>query len=441
MANGNGMDKFLIEGGNHLTGEVTPSGNKNSVLPIMCAAILASEPVTLTNVPNILDVEVTAEIFKSLGGKVDWNCKKQVMTLDPTKIDKHEVSAEQTQKLRASNLFMGPLWARFGEAISHTPGGDKIGPREMTAHYVAFRGLGGKVTTEQNTITIKGKPKGNRIFLYDPSVTATENAISAAVLAKGTTVLENAACEPHVQELCHFLNSMGAKIEGIGNNNLTIHGVERLGGTTHEIWPDFMDVGTTIVLAGITRGRIRIKNVRHEDLVSMLYFFESFNLKTEKDGNDLLVPGNQELYTVDQEWSRIKGVYCQPWPGFPTDVLSVVVVLATQTQGTTLIFEKMYPGRLYFASFLAGMGANVILCDPHRIVVTGKTRLKATRLVAPDIRAGMAYVAAALVAKGTSIVESVLHIDRGYPNIEKRLQKLGAKISRVNEEGKCHPKK
>lgn len=424
----------MIEGGHPLTGETTPAGNKNSILPIICASILSQEPVFIKNVPRIIDVEIMLQIFEELGGRYEYNKEGGELMLDARKVEKYTVSAELGTKLRASNLFLAPLWVRFGKAVVPHPGGDYIGPREMTAHYETFRTFGAKIEENGKTIKIEGRRKAGYLHMYEPSVTATENAIMASVLNSGETTIYGAACEPHVQELCEFLNSMGARIDGIGTNKILIEGVDRLRGTIHEIWSDFTDVGVVIILAAITGGEIRIKNVRHEDLNTILFFFEAFNIKTIRDGKDLIIPAKQELKTVDPLWSSIKGVYSQPWPGFPTDLMSQTVVLATQTVGTTLFFEKMFPGRLYFASFLNGMGANIILCDPHRIVVNGRTPLRAAHLVAPDIRAGVAYLVAAFVADGTSIVESVYHIDRGHPMIEKRLAALGAKIQRVNSE-------
>ena len=428
------MSKFKIKGENPLNGEITAAGNKNAVLKMIPATLLTDEPVTLTNVPAISDVEVMLEMMEKLGTKSEYDKENQKLTLHTPEITTNTIDFELAKKLRASNMFLGPVLARMGKVTNIFPGGDKIGPREMSAHFDGLQKLGANFTQNSDgSFTLEGELKGADVFLYEPSVTATENAILAAVTADGESSIYNAACEPHVQELCHMLNSMGADISGISTNKLIIKGVKKLNGTEYKIPPDFVYVGTFIILALITGGELTIKELIHEDLRSILHFFGKLGVKTEIKGNDLYVPANQTLKLENARWGSTKGFYSQPWPGFPTDLMSIAIVLATQTEGSTLFFEKMYPGRMFFSNYLNGMGANIILADPHRVIVNGKTKLTGQKgLQSPDLRAGMAYVAAALCAEGESIVEEVEHIDRGYPEIEGVLKSLGAEIERID---------
>lgn len=426
------MSKFIINGGRKISGEVTSVGNKNAVLKMIPASLLTEEPVTLTNVPDIIDVDIMLDIMKSLGSIVDYDKDKQTVTMHTPKLKSTTIDPELASKLRASNMFLGPILAREGKVTNSFPGGDQIGPRGMTAHFDGFEQLGTKVDIHSDgTFTLSGNLKGSNIFLYEPSVTGTENTLLAASVA-GDGSIYNAACEPHVQELAKMLNQMGANVSGIGTNKLEIKKCGKLSGTTYKVPPDYMYITTFMVFALTTGGEMLIKDVNHEDMITTLYFLKKIGVKTEARGNDLYIPGNQELVVKDSVWARTQGFYCQPWPGFPTDVMSYVVVLATQTEGSILFFEKMYPGRMFFANYLNGMGANIILADPHRIIVNGKTQLYGKKgMQCPDIRAGVAYVAAGLCANGTTEVTAIEHVDRGYPNIEVVLSSLGADIKRV----------
>lgn len=427
------MAKFKINGGNPLNGEVDAAGNKNAVLKMIPATLLTSEPVTLTNVPAISDVRVMLNIMEKLGTKVTYEEDTKRLTLHTPELTSSTVDFTEAIKLRASNMFLGPILARTGKVTNVIPGGDKIGPREMTAHFDGFKQLGAELSfNPDGSFTLEGNLKGSNIFMYEPSVTATENTILAAVMAEGESIIENAASEPHVQELCEMLVSMGADIVGIGTNQLRIKGVESLSGTEYKVPSDFIYVGTFIVLAAITGGELTIKDVVHKDLRTILYFFSKLGVRTEARGADLFIPGNQKLEIEDEAWARSKGFYSQPWPCFPTDLMSLAIVLGTQTKGSILFFEKMYPGRMFFSNYLNGMNANIILADPHRVIVNGKTKLRGARgLQSPDLRAGMAYVAAGLCAEGETVVDEIEHIDRGYPRIEEILKSLGADIERV----------
>lgn len=396
------------------------------------ATLLTEEPVTLTNVPAISDVRVMLSIMEKLGASISYNDGGRTITLRTPKIRTTRIPAAEAKKLRASNVFLGPLLARCGRVSSVNPGGDKIGPREMNAHFDGLTRLGAKLATHADeSFTLRGALRGNDIFLYEPSVTATENILMAAALSLGKTTIMNAASEPHVQELCRMLCGMGALIDGIGTNRLSITGVSKLHGVTHRVPADFIYVGTMIILGVITRGSLTIKNVVQEDLRAILYFLGKLGVRTAAEGDNLHIPEKQSLSIEDKAWARTKGIYSQPWPCFPSDMMSLAIVLATQSKGSTLFFEKMYPGRMFFADYLNGMGANIIIADPHRVVVNGQTKLKGRRLQATDLRAGMAYVAAALAADGESVVDAVEHIDRGYPAIEEVLKSLGADITRV----------
>lgn len=425
------MSRFIIEGGNPLNGELQTIGNKNAVLKMIAASILTDEKVHLTNVPGISDVDVMFEILTAIGADVEYNKLSGEATMQCSNIIATKVPAELAKQLRSSNVLLGPLLSRFGRVESTYPGGDKIGPREMTAHFDGLSALGAVYfDIDEDTFSLSGRLSGADVHLYEPSVTATENVIMAAVLSKGDTVITNAACEPQVKELCLMLNNMGAKIKGGGSNEIHISGVSVLGGVSYRVPIDYIYVGTFVVLAAITGGEISIGPVNHEDLRTILYFFEKLGLSTKVDGDRLIVPSRQKLKVQDPNWARIKGFYSQPWPCFPSDIMSLAIVLATQVDGSTLFFEKMYPGRMFFADFLNGMGANIIIADPHRVIVNGKTQLNRRILASPDLRAGMAYVAAGLTAKGQTTVENIRHIDRGYPSIEKVLTKLGANIIR-----------
>ncbi len=426
------MAKLVIEGGKALSGEIAPIGNKNAILKMMAAALLTRATVTITNVPAISDVAVMVALLEDLGAEVQYSVKTGTLKITAKTIRHNQLKPELAKKMRSSNVLMGPLLARTGAVTAHQPGGDKIGPREMNAHFDGLRQLGAKIKLNPDTsFTVTGKLKGAPVFLYEPSVTATENILMAAVLAPGTTVIDNAASEPHVAALSEMLISMGADISGVGTNQLRITGVKELHGTTVATPPDFIYIGTMIVLAVITGGSITIKPVPKNIMKPLEYFFAKLGVTWTYKGEALVVGKKQSKTVTDQVWARTKGVYSQPWPCFPSDMMSMMIVLATQVKGSMLFFEKMYPGRMLFPDFLNGMGANIVIADPHRVVVNGPTPLKAAHLYAPDLRAGMAFVAAGLVAKGTTVVEAVEHIDRGYPSIEKTLSKLGASIKRI----------
>ncbi|PIR76820.1 MAG: UDP-N-acetylglucosamine 1-carboxyvinyltransferase [Candidatus Magasanikbacteria bacterium CG10_big_fil_rev_8_21_14_0_10_42_10] len=425
------MPRFIITGGNPLTGSVQTIGNKNAVLKMIAAALLTEQEVHLTNVPGISDVDVMLEMLEALGAQVRYEKVSKEVFISAKDIKTTTVPAELAKKLRSSNVLLGPLLVRMGHVESVVPGGDKIGPREMTAHFDGLTALGATYTqTGDDSFSLSGKLTGTDVHLYEPSVTATENVIMAAVLAKGKTIITNAASEPQVKELCAMLNNMGAQIEGGGSNEIHITGVASLHGVSYAVPIDYIYAGTFVVLAAITGGRLDIGPVNHEDMRTMLYFFSKLGVKTEAKGDRLIVPAKQELKVQDANWARVKGFYSQPWPCFPSDIMSLAIVLATQVEGSTLFFEKMYPGRMFFADYLNGMGANIIIADPHRVIVNGKTQLSRRILASPDLRAGMAYVAAGLCAEGETTVENIRHIDRGYPAIEDVISSLGGKIIR-----------
>ncbi len=426
------MAKFIIEGGHPLQGTIEPIGNKNAVLKMMAASLLTSEAVTLTNVPAISDVRVMLRIMEKLGTKVDYDEARGTLRMQTAKLKTTAIDPTDARQLRASNVFLGPLLARAGRVNSVMPGGDKIGPREMNAHFDGLAQLGAKVQTGRDeSFSLSGRLSGAAVFLYEPSVTATENVLLAAVTAAGETTIDNAAAEPHVRELCHMLVAMGAKIQGAGTNQLRIVGVKKLRGTTYRVPVDFIYVGTMVALAVMTKGSITIKNIDATDLRPLKYFFAKLGITLTIKGKDLHVPKKQTRKVTDPVWARTKGIYSQPWPCFPTDLMSLMIVLATQIDGSVLFFEKMYSARLVFAEYLNGMGANIFTADSHRIVVNGPTVLTGRRLVSPDLRAGMAYVAAALTARGRSTIENIEHIDRGYPHLETTLAALGARIKRI----------
>lgn len=424
------MYKYVIEGGYPVKGRITASGNKNAALPCIAAAVLADAPVTLRNIPEIEDVAVMFEVLEHLGAKVS-RLGLHEWTIDPAGISRHDVPREQASKVRASILFAGPLLARFGEAILPPPGGDTIGRRRIDTHLLALEELGARVSTESVLKFSALKLKGAPIFLDEASVTGTENAIMASVLAEGTTVLRNAASEPHVQDLCAMLCGMGARIQGIGSNMLTIHGVKQLSGVDYTIGPDYMEIGSFIGLAAVTHGEITIDGVNPEDLPPLRVGFGRLGISWHLSGTSIHVPSSQLLRVTADLGGQIPKIDDAPWPGFPPDLTSIMTVVATQTEGTALIHEKMFESRMFFVDKLIGMGAHIVLCDPHRAVVSGPSRLTGAVLVSPDVRAGMAMVIAALCADGTSTIQNVYQIERGYERITERLTALGAHISRT----------
>jgi len=429
LATGELQQSFLIEGGRPLAGTVRAAGNKNGALPILAACVLASEPVRLTNVPRIRDVQTMLELLVDIGADVEWTGDE--VRIDSGNVRKSELDEELCRRIRASFLLAGPLLARFGRAIVPPPGGDVIGRRRLDPHIHALAELGAEIVIDGRYDMRTSGLRGARVFLDEASVMATENAVMAAVRAAGETVISNAACEPHVQDLCRFLVSLGARIEGIESNLLRIEGVERLGGGEWRVAPEHIEVGSFIGLAATTGGDVTIEDVEPRDLVSILPTFERLGVRVEVGETSVRVPPGQELAIQDDLGDQIPKIEDGPWPAFPADLTSIAVVTATQAHGTILIFEKMFESRLFFVDKLVGMGARIILCDPHRVVVTGPAKLYGERLTSPDIRAGMAMLIAALCAEGTSTIGNVAEIDRGYERIDERLRALGASIERI----------
>jgi UDP-N-acetylglucosamine 1-carboxyvinyltransferase len=424
------MQSFLIEGGRPLSGTVRAAGNKNGVLPILAACVLATEPVQLTNVPRIRDAQTMLDLLADIGADVEWTGPNEVR-VDPANVTKTDLDEELCRRIRASFLLAGPLLARLGRASVPPPGGDVIGRRRLDPHIHAFAELGVEIELNGRYEMRATRLRGATLFLDEASVMATENAIMAAVLAEGETVIGNAACEPHVQDLCRFLVSLGAQIDGIESNVLRIHGVDRLSGGEWRVAPEHIEVGSFIGLAACTGGDLTVENVNPSDLVSILPAFKRLGVHVEVGESSVRVPPGQQLVIQDDLGGQIPKIEDGPWPAFPADLTSIAVVTATQAHGTILIFEKMFESRLFFVDKLVGMGARIILCDPHRAVVTGPAQLYGERLTSPDIRAGMAMLIAALCAEGTSTIGNVGEIDRGYERIDERLRSLGASIERV----------
>lgn len=424
------MERFIIEGGTPLKGTVTPSGNKNAALPILAATLLTDEPVTIHNLPNIGDVRTMLALLEGLGATVQRHGNRSV-TIQASSLESTCPDPALFGQLRGSLTLLGPLLARAGHITLTLPGGDRIGRRRIDTHLLALEALGARVTQNDDFEMQAPRLHGADIWLDEASVTGTENAVMAAVLARGQTHIRHAASEPHVQDLCHFLNSLGARIEGIGSNVLHIEGRERLSGGECTIGPDFMEVGSFVGLAAVTNGEIRIRNAAPQHLGMIGMIFARLGVHFEIDGDDIFVPADQPLMIVDDLGGSVPKIDDAPWPGFPTDLMSIALVVATQARGTVLIHEKMFDSRLYFVDRLIAMGARIILCDPHRAVVVGPSRLHGETLHSPDIRAGMALLIAALCAEGQSVIYNIDQIDRGYERIETKLQALGARIERV----------
>ena len=421
-------ESFVIEGGHPLNGRLRASGNKNGALPILAACLLTDEPVELSNLPRIRDVETMIELLRHLGADVEWTSENDV------RVHAQEVGSDVDEELassiRASFLLAGPLLARNGHANIPPPGGDVIGRRRLDPHIHAFNELGASIEIGER-YELSGVLSGAHIHLDEPSVMGTENAVMAASLAPGRTMISNAASEPHVQDLCHFLVGLGASIAGIGSNVLHITGVEHLGGGSHSISPEHIEVGSFIGMAALTGGDLTIEGVAADDLWPILPVFRRLGIEVELGDGRLRVPPGQELVVKDDLGGAIPKVEDGPWPQFPADLTSIAVVVATQAQGTVLIFEKMFESRLFFVDKLVSMGARIILCDPHRVVITGRAPLYGQRMSSPDIRAGMAMLIAALCAEGTSTIGDAYQIDKGYERIDERLRALGARIERV----------
>lgn len=425
------MEKFVIEGGYPLSGTVTPSGNKNAALPLLAACLLTDEPVTLRNLPAIGDVATMGELLTDVGVSIE-KLDSSTWRVHARDVRTSELNPDLFGRIRGSITLAGPMLARVGAVYLPRPGGDVIGRRRVDTHFLALTALGAEVNTDGAFWLRSQNLQGADILLDEASVTATENAVMGAVLAGGTTIIRNAACEPHVQDLCHMLCRLGAHIEGIGSNTLTIHGVERLRGGEYTIGPDYMAVGSYIALAAVTGGELLIKNAAPEHLRMVELVFERLGVRFEARGDDVFVPADQPLAIVPDVDGAIPAIADAPWPGFPADLMSIAIVLATQSEGTVLIHEKMFESRLYFVDKLIGMGARIILCDPHRCVVQGLSPLHGDEVESPDIRAGMALLIAALCAEGRSVIRNIGQIDRGYERVEDKLRPLGARIERVS---------
>ncbi len=422
---------FLIEGGRPLEGRIAVEGNKNAALPLIAAALLTDGTVRLSNVPRIRDVEVMCELVADLGATVEWTAQND-LEITASFVAKTTLDRALVSRIRASILLAGPLLARCGQVTVPPPGGDVIGRRRIDTHMLAFEALGADVSVDRSIeISAPTGLRGAEVFLDEPSVTGTENAIMAAVLAPGRTCLINAACEPHVQDLCRLLVKMGAQIDGIGSNRLHIDGVERLSGCDYRVGPDYIEVASFVGLAAVTGGDVTIADVAHDDLRAILHVFGRLGIRTEAVGNDLRVPPGQVLQIANDLGNQVPKIEDGPWPQFPADLTSIVVAVATQASGTVLVHEKMFENRLVFTDKLVTMGARIVLCDPHRCVITGPAKLYGERVESPDIRAGMAMLIAGLCAEGSTVIGNIGQIDRGYERIDERLRGLGAAIERV----------
>ncbi len=435
------MSSFIIEGGRKLSGEIEPQGAKNEALQILCAVLLSPEKITINNLPDIVDINILIDLLSDLGVKIQkLNTSSYTFQSDEINLDYLTSDEFKTKgtRIRGSIMIVGPLLARFGKGYIPKPGGDKIGRRRLDTHFIGFEKLGAKFTYDSKEsfyrVTTEGL-KGTYMLLEEASVTGTANIIMTAVMAEGTTTIYNAACEPYLQQLCEMLNSMGAKITGIGSNLLNIEGVDYLSGCEHTVLPDMIEIGSFIGLAAMTKSEITIKNVKYDKLGVIPNVFKKLGIKLERRGDDIFVP-SQESYEIENFIDgSILTISDAPWPGFTPDLLSIILVVATQAKGSVLIHQKMFESRLFFTDKLIDMGAQIILCDPHRASVIGldrKSPLRATRMTSPDIRAGVSLLIAALSAEGTSTIDNINQIDRGYQNIDDRLNKLGAKIKRID---------
>lgn len=422
--------QYIVEGGQRLQGTIRPAGNKNAALPIVAAALITDQPVQLHNVPRIRDIETLVELIRTTGTECEWNGDNS-LRIHAKSVRAADLDPAMCARIRASILLAAPLLARCGTVTLSPPGGDVIGRRRLDTHFHVLQALGATYELgERFRFDTKGLV-GADVFLDEPSVTATENALVAAVAARGRTTLRNAASEPHVQDLARFLVALGARIEGIGSNVYTIEGGLPLGGTTHEIGPDHIEVGSFIGLAAVTRSTLRIERAGVEHLRSTLLGFEKLGISCNIDGDDLIVPAEQSRRMQTDLGGHVAKLEDQPWPAFPADTMSIAIVAATQCEGMILFHEKMFESRLYFTDKLVGMGARIVLCDPHRAIVSGSTQLRGGTVESPDIRAGMAMLLAALCADGTSVINNAQQIERGYERIESRLGALGARITRV----------
>jgi len=426
------MEQFVIEGNQPLSGTVMPSGNKNAALPLLAASLLTDQPLVLHNIPNIRDVQTMCKLVADLGVDIT-RLDEHTLRLQANRVRKTDLDADLCRDIRASILLAGPMLARLGHVELPPPGGDIIGRRRLDTHFLAFKKMGAEMEANDRFRLRTPRLAGAAILLDEASVTATENAVMAAVLAKGTTVLRNAASEPHVQDLCNCLVQMGARIEGIGSNMLTIHGVEQLNGAEFAIGADYIEVGSFIVLAAVTGGEVLIQNASPEHLGMTQLVFERLGVRWETRDRDVFVPRGQSLTIVPDLGDAIPKIDDAPWPGFPADLMSIAIIAATQAAGTILFHEKMFESRLYFVDKLIGMSARIVLCDPHRCIVQGPSWLRAEPqgISSPDIRAGMALLIAALAARGQSVIRNIGQIDRGYERVDEKIRALGGKIERV----------
>ena len=424
--------QYIVEGGHKLRGAIEPSGNKNAALPIIAAALLTEQPVTLENVPRIRDTETLVELIRSVGASADWRGRNR-LAVHAKQIRAADLDPDLCARIRASILLAAPLLARCGGLTLPPPGGDVIGRRRLDTHFLAFEQLGASVTATDRLEFKCTRLKGADVFLDEPSVTATENALIAAVAAHGTTYLRNAASEPHVQDLAHVLVALGAQIEGIGTNTMVVHGPATLGTTSYSIQPDHIEVGSLIGLAAVTRSPLRIVRAGVEHLRSIRMGFERLGIVCDVAGDDLIVPSDQTMKIRDDFGGHVPKLEDQPWPAFPADLMSIAIVTASQCDGVILMFEKMFESRMFFVDKLISMGARIVLCDPHRAIVAGPSHLRGASMISPDIRAGMAMLLAAVCAEGRSTINNADQIERGYERIDERLNGLGAKIIRVPE--------
>jgi UDP-N-acetylglucosamine 1-carboxyvinyltransferase len=426
------MEKFIIEGGVPLQGEVIPSGNKNAALPLLAACLMTTEPVILRNVPEIVDVQTMRALLESLGVQIT-TIEENVWQVQASEVRPASLDPDLTRKIRASFLLAGPMTIRSGELHLPPPGGDVIGRRRVDTHLLALRKLGAKVDYDRSYHFRADSLTGADILLDEASVTGTENAIMAAAMAKGDTIVRNAASEPHVQELCHFLNHLGAKIENIGSNTLHIQGVTSLHGGEFTIGPDYLEVVSFIGAAVVTRGEIRIRNAGPKYLDMIRLILGRLGVSWQVDGEDIFVPSAQSMEIEPDLGGAIPYISVMPWPAFPTDLMSIAIVIATQSKGSVLFHDWMYPSRMFFTDKLVGMGAQIVLCDPHRCIVQGPSRLYPEKMESPDIRAGMALLLATLSAPGKSTIRNIGQIDRGYERVDEKLASLGARIQRLKE--------
>lgn len=422
------MSRFVIEGGRRIGGVYAPGGNKNAILPMLAASVLTEEPLVLHNVPLIADVLAMLAILEQLGVSVER--QEHTVRLCARGLRRSRLDPALCRRVRSSILFAGPLVARLGRATLGPPGGDVIGRRRLDTHFEGLSALGARITGSRHYILRASALRGADLLLDEASVTATENIVMAAALAKGRTAIFNAACEPHVQDLCRMLNAMGARITGIGTNRLAVEGVERLGGTEHTVQPDHTEIGSFLAAAALTGGDLTVKGIVAEDLRPVFRVFEKLGVRCSCDGQDLHLPARQRLRVMHDHGIAVPKIEDGIWPSFPSDLMSIAIVMAVRATGTVLFFEKMFESRMYFVDRLIEMGARIVQCDPHRVVVDGPARLHGTHLASPDIRAGMALLVAALCARGQTVIENAQSIDRGYEQVDEKLRALGAEIVR-----------